>query len=294
MLVDPIQCKIRYIGRTTKKILEHRLIEHISKSRYFNRYYPNTRQNHKVSWINSLLRKGVEPKIKLICIIDDWKESHKLERFLIHKYKKKYDLVNSDDRGEGGFNKVVTLEQKEKISITLKQNYKDGYKHPASKSVDVYDLNANFIQSFSSLNEAARFTKSHVTGVISVLKGKHKQNKGFQFKYSNSSRVIIPVIYNKRDCYWSRKRVVVKNLTTNITIIFNSITECALYFKLPPPSIHQVLNSKNQIYKSRYKVDTYLITRPHKTNLKLESPEVDNQLPIKQIPYNKLTIINVA
>ena len=42
-LYDPISCKIRYIGRTSKKILEHRLIEHISKAKYFERYYPGKR-----------------------------------------------------------------------------------------------------------------------------------------------------------------------------------------------------------------------------------------------------------
>ena len=65
-LYDPISCKIRYIGRTTKKILENRLIEHISKSKYFNKYFPSKNFPHKVNWINSLLKQGIKPGIKYL------------------------------------------------------------------------------------------------------------------------------------------------------------------------------------------------------------------------------------
>ena len=75
-LYEPDTLKIRYIGRTKKKVLEHRLLEHISKSRYYNRYYPGRKAPYRVNWINSLLNKGLEPKIRLLCEVEGWEESH--------------------------------------------------------------------------------------------------------------------------------------------------------------------------------------------------------------------------
>ncbi len=105
-LYDPLECKIRYIGRTKKKVLEHRLLEHISKSKYFERYYPGKRKTYKVNWINKLLNEGREPKIKYLTSIEGWSESHKFERNLINlwsatklsnnKYQDKYKEENGD------------------------------------------------------------------------------------------------------------------------------------------------------------------------------------------------------
>ena len=90
-LYDPIDCKIRYIGRT-RKPLEIRLIEHVSKSKYYNTYFPNKKPPYKVNWIKSLLNQGREPKIKKLTEIEGWRESHVFEKKLIGKYKNKFNL----------------------------------------------------------------------------------------------------------------------------------------------------------------------------------------------------------
>lgn len=57
-------------------------------------------------------------------------------------------------------------------------------KENASKAVNQYDLNNNFIQSFPSAREAGRqlgFSPSLIAG---VCRGEHKQSHGYKFKYA--------------------------------------------------------------------------------------------------------------
>ena len=191
-LYDPISCKIRYIGRTSKKVLEHRLIEHISKAKYFERYYPGKRLPHRVNWIKSLLNQGYEPKIKLLKIVDGWQESHNEERRLINKYKDKFNLVNLEDRGEGGINKIVTQEQKEKISETLKQYYLEGGTKQNCTKTYVYNLEGYFLQEFETRTQAAEFcntNKKQLSKCFRTDKWKRKQINGFRFSNEKFNRL---------------------------------------------------------------------------------------------------------
>jgi hypothetical protein len=191
-LYDPISCKIRYIGRTSKKILEHRLIEHISKSKYFERYYPEKKLPHRVNWIKSLLTQGYEPKIKLLKIVNGWQESHQEERRLINKYKDKFDLVNLEDRGEGNVNKIVTQEQKEKISKTLKQYYIQGGQKTNCSRTYVYNIEGVFLKEFDTRTEAAKYAdtdKKQLSKCFRTDKYKRKHINGFRFSNEKFDRL---------------------------------------------------------------------------------------------------------
>lgn len=183
-LYDPILCNIRYIGRTSKKILEHRLIEHISKARYFERYHPGKPLPKRVEWIKNLLNNGYEPKIKLLKIVYGWKESHTEERNIINKYKDKFNLVNSEDRGDNGKNKIVTQAQKLIISNSLKNFYKQGGKKQNCSLTYVYDIQGNFLCEFKTRTEAAKFcntNKKQLSKCFRTDKYKRKQINGFRF-----------------------------------------------------------------------------------------------------------------
>lgn len=182
-LCDPSTCKVRYIGRTTKKILSQRLAEHISKSKYFDKYFPGKKANHKVNWINSLLNQGKEPIIKKICQIQGWKESHDLERKIISNHCNKRNLTNSDDRGEGWVNKIISEEQKIEISKTLKIYYKTN-ENAKAKSVEVY-FGSKYIGVYSSATKFAKEINTSVRSVTRVAAGEYgrKTVKGYSVKY---------------------------------------------------------------------------------------------------------------
>ncbi len=195
-LCDPRDSSIRYIGRTKKAVLEHRLLEHISKSKYYTRYYLGKRVPHRVNWINSLLSVGLEPKIRLLCNIEGWKDSHIFERQLIDKYKEKKRLVNTEDRGCGSQNHHVSEETKIQIRETLLRKYASGEVVSKSyKETHVYDISGNYIQSFSSRKEAAIFcdtTEKQICKCFTTGKWARKKVNGFRF--SNEKLEKLPPI----------------------------------------------------------------------------------------------------
>ena len=76
-LIDPITCKIRYIGRTKGK-LTTRLNGHISKAKNKN--------THKDYWIQSLKNKKLKLIIKQFKVLNcSWEESYKIEQSYIER-----------------------------------------------------------------------------------------------------------------------------------------------------------------------------------------------------------------
>jgi hypothetical protein len=113
--------KVRYIGQTCKS-LKTRLSRHIDKVK---REYP---RNHRVCWINSLLKEGVKPIIYLI--EDDLskndafiKEQHYIKIFKSFGCK----LVNTSEGGEyhhtSDESRKKISEKNTKIKITKEELY---------------------------------------------------------------------------------------------------------------------------------------------------------------------------
>lgn len=83
---------IRYVGKANNP--KKRFREHLRTDR--------TASSHKKNWIQSLLSKGLKPKLEILeeVSMDTWKER---ERYYITKYRKIYKLTNYTDGGEGPF-----------------------------------------------------------------------------------------------------------------------------------------------------------------------------------------------
>lgn len=164
-LIDPIKLKVRYIGRT-RSSLKKRLAEHMTKAKY------NYCKTHKGNWIRSLIRMNSKPFIKELTRIDGWKESHEFERKLIAKYKDR--LLNHDDRGEGGVNRVYTDEQRDSIRKTLKEYYSK-HQIKTCTEIHVYNYDGTFYKSYPSIKSASKDTgvyhgtiSKHLAGVSKV------------------------------------------------------------------------------------------------------------------------------
>jgi len=229
VLYDPRECKVRYIGRTTKVNIKHRLIEHITKARYHNVYYPGKNAPHRTNWINNLLSEGVNPCIKLICVVKGWSESHVVEQCLINRYKQTRNLTNCDDRGEGNLNRIVTDNDKLNISNSLKTYYETNINNKA-KEICVYDLEGTYVSMYPSATAFADFLgvpTRHVTRVASGTYGR-RQVKGFQVKYSDSDRNVVLMTRIPRKpviILMTRKPLIVFNRETKELIHFTGINE---------------------------------------------------------------------
>jgi len=147
-LVDPISLKIRYIGRT-RSSLQKRLQQHVCKAK--KNYDCNT---HKGNWIRKLIKMNSKPFIRKLTTVIGWVESYEFEKALINKYKNR--LTNHDDRGEGGINKVITQNQRDKISKSLSEYYSNPENLHMNRKIYVYNYDGTFYKEFPSIEVAAK------------------------------------------------------------------------------------------------------------------------------------------
>ena len=250
-LYDPLECKIRYVGRTSKKVLAHRLIEHITKAKYFEKYYENKRLPYRVNWIKKLLKEGREPKIKLLCEIEGWKESHNFERSLISKWKNRRDLVNLEDRGEGGKNRIVTTEDRIKIGNSLREYYKTGI-NGKSKTVYVFDLNGNYLKTYQSTGKCSRDFKIPNSKVIACCNKKISKYKDWIFSYNQQVEPYKKKKKKSGPVIKRRKKYNITDLQSNESFVFLGIEEASSFLKINKGNFPKFL--KKGIYKKRYKI----------------------------------------
>lgn len=285
VLYDPRDCKIRYIGRTSKKVVKHRLIEHITKAKYYNIYYPGKKESHKVNWINKLLKEGVEPCIKTIATVVGWTESHNLERSIINKYKDTRNLVNSDDRGEGLKNKVVSDEEKLKISNSLKIYYTTNLNNKA-KSIEVYDLDGNYITTYKSATEFANILNIVTRKITRVANGEYgrTQIQGYQLKYVGDTRVITKLVKKERKKTFitkKRKPITVINTITGIITKYIGYSYCCETIGIARCTLHK----KIRLEKDNFTIKNYkFILDQYKQDELLETPTLERQKEDNQQP----------
>lgn len=186
-LVDPITCKIRYIGRTSVS-LNDRLSQHIHRAKY------GKAKTHKEDWIRSLLKINCRPLIRQLCVIEGWQESYEFEVKLIEKYKNR--LTNFYDKGQGSL-RACREEDRLKISNTLKLGYSQGtIKRPIGKTVYVYNKDGSFYNEYLSIQEASRqldvyysIIKKHMNGTkpLNNIPTKDGRKRFLRGKYQYSS-----------------------------------------------------------------------------------------------------------
>lgn len=251
-LYDPLKCKIRYIGRTGKEVLTHRLIEHITKAKYFESYYKDKKIPHRVRWIKKVLSEGREPKIKLLCKIEGWKESHVFERALINKYKNKLNLTNSEDRGEGGKNRIVTAEDKKKISESLREYYKTNI-NSKSKTVYVFDLNGNYLSKYESARKCSIDLNIPSSKVNACCNNRVPKYKNWILSYNEKANPYQKKKRQSKPVMKRRKRYIITDLETNNSFEFLGMKEASLFLKIDKGNFPKFL--KNGNYKKKYKVE---------------------------------------
>jgi len=123
-LEHPITNEIRYVGRTNN--IKGRLATHL--------YSSKTGTTHKDRWINSLIKIGLKPIIKVLDELDSIEECLKTEEYWIAQFKAwDFQLTNYCDGGSLGMTgKTLSKEAREKISRSLKERFS---KNPPNKGI---------------------------------------------------------------------------------------------------------------------------------------------------------------
>ncbi len=202
-LNHPMTNEVRYVGQTCQSLIS-RLNKHLYR-------LTKSDKSHKVNWIKSLLKEGLEPKIVLIIDGLTKEECNRLEKEYIKKYRESgISLTNMTDGGEGSFgfkhsedtiklltelrNKNNTKEHRELLSKSAKkqwENSSDEYKlnnqmnQPNRRNILQCDLDGNIIREFVSLREIERELGYFRANITPHMKGKFKHAYGFIWKYSH-------------------------------------------------------------------------------------------------------------
>ena len=200
-LIDPISNEIRYVGRTVQK-LSNRLKKHLRAND----------KSHRTNWIKSLVKKGIEPQIELICETNTFEDCCELEKFYIKRFKKLgFKLVNMTDGGDGsiGFQhsektilklKKITQERmlnqelikslknkgiKQWENKTEQEKLENQLNQKGRRNIKQLTIDGEFIKEFISLREIERELGYFRANITPCLKGVFKQAYGFIWKYSN-------------------------------------------------------------------------------------------------------------
>ncbi len=104
-LAHPITNEIRYVGKTVN--LKKRYIQHIT----------NSVKTHCKSWINSLLKDNLLPKMEVLEETNNELKWEQLEQYWINQLQQwGYSLTNHTSGGEGRHNSIVSKETRNKMA----------------------------------------------------------------------------------------------------------------------------------------------------------------------------------
>lgn len=143
-LHDPESDELRYIGKTIHPIDKRRRL-HISNARRA------AKSNYTANWIKSLLRKGLEPKVRLVDIVSEanWVQAERdyirLARTVgcrltnltdggegTHGHRPSKEAIEKSQRGRQGFKH--TDESRALLSAVVRKRYAEGWR--ASSAFD--------------------------------------------------------------------------------------------------------------------------------------------------------------
>ena len=119
---------IRYIGKSNNPF--KRIYSHINESKN------SEKKNHKHNWINSLLNRGIEPKIDILdeVLVSEWQFWEKFWISLIKSWG--FNLLNSTIGGEGGEGYHHSIESREKMKKSkIGRKLTEEHRYKISKSI---------------------------------------------------------------------------------------------------------------------------------------------------------------
>jgi hypothetical protein len=176
-LYNPQTLEIRYIGRT-KVTLAKRLTHHICTSKKLRKEKISLCGTHKTNWINSLLKEGIRPGIRLLTTVEGWEDSHIFEKSLIQKHLLRHKLVNADDRGPGSNAKKIDIEVEKERKRKLKEYFnKEENKTNFYNKIYVYNYDGSLFKEFVSTCFASKELCIDYSALINHKNRFDKQNK---------------------------------------------------------------------------------------------------------------------
>lgn len=206
---------------------------------------------------NSVNKRGVENlecSILAHCDYNDDEQLKITEQYYVDLLNPYYNITKDVIRN------TPSESSKKKMSKSRIEGYKNGTIKKFIKSIDVYDTNGIFIKSFESLLSCSEELNIHVSSIIRVCNKIYKQIKGYVFRRPGEKFGELFEIKNtgtkakSKNVKYFKRKIVFLDTLENKELTFESIASACKFFEIASASIWQIRNSKNKIYKKRYKL----------------------------------------
>lgn len=168
------------------------------------------------------------------------------EQYYIDTFNPEYNLILQVEKHE------LTTESKLKISATLKEKYRQGYKNKSEIAVDVYTRKGEYISSYTSMTLCAKNLNISLSSVKRVVKGKTKYCGNYVFYKKGDTKIKTHVF--KKELF----KEVKTGKTVKIPIVvsvkgqqlnFKSISEASKYFQVPNRTLARWVKQNTLIQK---------------------------------------------
>lgn len=177
------------------------------------------------------------------------------ESDLIIKEQKWVDILGEYNITKEVIRNTPSEESKIKMSNTRKARIASGEIFKTNtKKIKKYSLKGEFIKEYDTIKSASVENNVSTDQIRRVLKGINSTAKGFQWKYSNSEKEILP--YEGRD--YSKvseklnKSMLMLDTYTGIYYEFNSFKECGKFFGVTSQTVSRASKNTRNLYKNRY------------------------------------------
>lgn len=167
---------------------------------------------------------------------------------VIYKAMRKYGIENFTFEIIEECNEEL-LNQREQYWIAYYDSYYNGYNSTLGgdeshihlgKPIELYDLEGNYITTYSNITEAAKAIGVSRSTIYGVLQGYRLSTKNYQFKIVDNTKIIKP--YKSRQ--GGKLKVYQKDDNNNIINTFDSIKEAATTLKIDSSTITKCCKGK--------------------------------------------------
>lgn len=171
----------------------------------------------------------------------------KKEQYYIDNYNSDLNITKIVERN------ILSKESRKLQSETRIKKIASGEIKLWGKEIYQYDLDGNFIRKFDTIKEACLKNNIHQSTICRFLNGTYKKGGGYLWSLTYEEK-LKPYIKSKRNLNKLCKQVeVLDYYSLKVIYSFNSLKECAKFFKCFPSSISNAIKVK-QKFKQKYMI----------------------------------------
>jgi len=216
------------------------------KTRLYNHFYTLKKLKHSNILLQNSWNNNTEKDFNFY-ILEKCSENKLIirEQFYIDELKPLYNITLQVNRN------ILSKESRIKQSNTRKKRIKSGEIILATKIIYKYSLTGEYICKYNSLNIASSECNISKSSICRHINGTYKKAGNYLWSYDYKEFISPYEKSTKNFIYLNKKVQILDYITKELIMEFNSLKECAKYFKTHKPSISHAIKVQ-QKFKKQY------------------------------------------